>query len=80
MPASSARASSDWDEWIAAKIADVGFNERQQTVLAMTIAAMRKEWQAEIGQLRADITVQRSIDQGDVIDLPALPLRRRDVA
>jgi hypothetical protein len=57
-----ARASSDWDEWIAAKIAEVGFNERQQDVLARTIAAMRKEWRAEIGELRAEVNEQRSVD------------------
>ena len=36
-----------------------------------------KQLREEIGQLRADLTIQKAHGSGEVIDLPALPLRNR---
>jgi hypothetical protein len=57
-----------------------GFSERQEKILGMVVSELRAEIQTAIGELRAEFNVMRSIDKGDVIDLPALPLRRRSDA
>jgi hypothetical protein len=53
-------------------------------VVAMVISEERKRERAElaeaIGQLRAEFNVQRAAEKTDVIDLPALPLRRKSDA
>ena len=42
---------------------------------------LRDEIAAAVGELRAELTVQRAAEKADVVTLPALPLRRRsDVA
>ena len=60
------------------------FSELQQQILGELVAEIRKqlrdEIQTAVGELRAEFNVMRSVDRGDVIDLPALPLRRRNDA
>ena len=60
------------------------FSEIKQEILGAVIAEVRAGLRAEIetaiGELRAELTTQRAVDRGDVIDLPALPLRRRSDA
>ena len=82
------QSDASWNAWADRKIAVAleahGFNEIQTDAIGMTLAeerkAMREEIQAAIGELRAELAVQRAHESGTVIDLPALPRRRSDAA
>ena len=60
------------------------FSESQMKILGAVIAELRKQLRAEmqtaVGELRAEVAVARSINRGEILDLPALPLRRRSDA
>jgi hypothetical protein len=82
------QSDASWNAWCDRKIAAAleahGFNEIQTDAIGMTLAeerkAMREEIQAAIDELRAELALQRAHDVpkvGEIIDLPALSLRRR---
>ena len=60
------------------------FSESQMKILGAVIAELRKQLRAEmqtaVGELRAEVAEARSINRGEILDLPALPLRRRSDA
>lgn len=85
------RSSADWNSWVEQRINEVSetklFNEAQQDVLARLLGRMRGELEklkAEIGELRAELTVQRAAADkanerdGPVIDLVPSPVMRRN--
>jgi hypothetical protein len=89
------QSDASWNEWCARKIDDA-LMEFTENVLVETVTEIQKETRAkieavigelrdefaeQIGQLRAEITIAKAHDTGGtVIDLPALPLRRRSDA
>jgi hypothetical protein len=85
-------ASEDWNAWLRAGVdaarEEQPFTDRQIDVLGMFIAEererMRKEIQQAVGELRAEIAVQKSVErearEGEIIDLPRELWKRRDVA
>ena len=78
---------SDWDRWCDARIA-AALAERDRIHIETTgiaLAKIRKQLRAEfveqLGQLRAELTIQRAHESGRVLDMPnPLVRRRRDVA
>jgi hypothetical protein len=50
------------------------------TALGMLRARLRDEFAEQLGQLRAELDVQRAHDAGQVVDVPAIPLQRRSNA
>lgn len=62
----------------------IAFSELQQKILGGLVSEVRQqlrdEFAEQISELRADFHVMRSIDKGRVLDLPALPPRRRSDA
>jgi hypothetical protein len=82
------QADASWNAWADRKIAAAleahGFNRLQTDALGMTLAAerksMREEIAAAVGELRAEVNMQRAAERGQILDLPALPLRRRSNA
>ncbi len=84
-----AECDAAWNEWADRKIAAAleqrsSFSEFERDVIGMTLAEERKKMRAElaeaIGQLRAELNMQRAHDKGTIIDLPALPRRRTNGA
>jgi hypothetical protein len=84
----NARNSDAWNAWydqrITAALEAHPFTKLQEEILGATIAELRKklrdEFAEQIGELRAELNVQRSIESSKILDLPALPLRRRNDA
>ena len=73
----------DWNRWCDARIA-AALAEQDRIHIKATgqaLAQFRKQLRDEIaeqiGLLRAELTIAKAHDAGRVIDLPALPLRRR---
>jgi hypothetical protein len=68
----------------AAERAAEPFTDQQTEILGMVIAEerqrMRDEFEAKLAELRTELVKQRGIDDGAVVDLPALPLRKRSNA
>ena len=46
-------------------------------VIAEERLRMRDHVAEQLGLLRAELTVQREAERGQILDLPALPMRRR---
>jgi hypothetical protein len=81
------RRTRDWEAWAVAIIdRELAAHDRNLTkVLGELVSELRQQWRAElnaqIGQLRAELNTERSVDESTVIDLPPFPLRRKaDVA
>ena len=76
----------EWEAWADARIdrALAEHNRGLTEVLGQVVAEerhrMREHVAEQIGLLRAELTVQREAERGQILDLPALPLRRRDAA
>ena len=72
-----------WQNYIDGKIsaAIAARDEFWRDVFGAVIAEERKKMRAEvqerIGLLRADLTIEKAAERGDVVELPALPLRNR---
>jgi hypothetical protein len=77
-----AQQQRDWETWVDARIAAASVeHDRCWTDIFGQVVAherhkMRAEVAEQIGQLRAELAVQRAAEKADVIDLPALPRRR----
>ena len=76
----------DWNRWCDARIA-AAMAERDRIHIEATGQALatirrqlRDEFAEQLGQLRAELTVQRAHESGQVLDLPRLPWRRRSDA
>jgi hypothetical protein len=50
------------------------------TALGMVRAQLREEFAEQLGQLRAEISITKANESGKILDLPALPLRRKSDA
>jgi hypothetical protein len=80
------RRAAAWNDWATAIVARELEAERRLLLdgIGMTLAEERKntraEIQAAVGELRAELAVQHAAEKANVIDLPALPLRRRSHA
>jgi hypothetical protein len=82
--------AGDWERWCDDRIARAlkAHDRMRLEVHAQVIAEERKRMRTEleamvaeaVGQLRAELVVERSADRSKVIDLPALPSRKRDAA
>jgi hypothetical protein len=80
--------TADWNEWlragVAAALEETPLTRRQIEILGMMVAQererMREHVAEQIGLLRAEMNMQRSIDEGTVIDLPKGSWKTRHVA
>jgi hypothetical protein len=84
------------DRKIAHALDSFTFNDFQRDVIAMVLAeerkltlrpaikaaidALRDEIQEAVGELRRELEISRGYDKDKVLDLPALPIRRRSDA
>jgi hypothetical protein len=82
-----AQSDAEWNAWLSAGIEAALSTEGHvlRDTLVGLIVELRREWRDEIqtavGELRAELlAVQRSAERGKILDLPALPLRRRSDA
>ena len=81
-----ASTQAQWDAWLKAHIANA-LAERDEfwrEVHAAVLAKERKDTDAKLLKLRNEfeqrLTKQRALEDGAVVDLPALPLRKRHAA
>jgi hypothetical protein len=81
----NAQRSAQWEQWATAIIArELAAHDRTLTeVLGQVVAEIRQqlrdEIQTAVGELRAEINVQRAAESGKLLDMPN-PLRRKSDA
>jgi hypothetical protein len=65
----------------AERVARIEMTEEWTDVLGQVVAEvrhqLREEIQTAVAELRAELAVQREAERGQILDLPALPSRRR---
>jgi hypothetical protein len=88
-----AETQAKWDAWLKAHVtraladrdelwrevhAEVLVKERKAT--DAKLVKLRNDFEHRLDALRAELTKERALDDGAVVDLPALPLRKRHAA